>query len=104
MGVVNYYPWRIHVLADWIDLELSRWRTIDELAKNLRVPRYVLQNWQKFLSPCITLEQIQAIANYRVWSFERTVRWLDICSAHLEDLQAFSEASTKVQQLSATQS
>lgn len=86
----NYYPWDIQVLVAWLELEVSRGKSPDELADSLHIPSNILNDWLRVQSPSkwtpITLKQIQAIAQYRGWGFNQTVEWLGINASHLEEL------------------
>ncbi|HEY9878248.1 MAG TPA: hypothetical protein V6D29_07315 [Leptolyngbyaceae cyanobacterium] len=88
----NYYPWKVQVLIDWLKLELATHKD-STLASNLPVPLDMLDNWLVNPSPDITLQQLQAIAHYRGQTLEQTAEWLEIKSAHLEELtrQALSQ-------------
>ena len=89
--MLNYYPWNTKALSDWLKSEISLGKDISYLSQTLSIPERTLKEWLASSSSCswsiITLEQIQLIAFYRDWSLDRVLRWLDICSAHLKELE-----------------
>ena len=85
----NYYLWNAQLLADWLTVEISAGKSLRELADNLEISQDSLIQWLTRTVPAIRIEHIQSIAHYRNWSFERTVQWLGICSAHLAELKEF---------------
>ncbi|MEL6381433.1 MAG: hypothetical protein AAFQ89_02965 [Cyanobacteria bacterium J06626_18] len=95
MPMFNYYPWNTRALADWLELEMTTGRSLDELAEDLRVPRKLLREWLRTASPSIwstiTLDQVQSIAHYRDWSLDEVAAWLDIGTAHLIELKEMAE-------------
>lgn len=92
MIVTSYYPWNTRALSDWIKSQLSTGKTLVELSNSLQIPQYILREWRVLPSVNITLGQVQTIARYRNWSFDRTVEWLGIRPAHLEELIQNSES------------
>ncbi|NER84878.1 MAG: hypothetical protein F6K42_36260 [Leptolyngbya sp. SIO1D8] len=85
--MINYYPWKTHVLLGWLKYEISTGKDLQELERRLRIPRHILLRWLTNSLLYITLEQIQSIAHYRGWSFDAAVEWLAISPAHLSDLR-----------------
>ena len=92
--MVDYYPWKILTLMNWLKSQASTERELQELANELEIPRYVLNDWLRVSAPLawstITPEQIQLIARYRGWSFDKTRDWLGISSEHLAELNTRS--------------
>lgn len=98
MIVTSYYPWNTQALSDWIRFELSTGKTPMQLANGLQIPQYVLREWRTLPAASITLEQIQLIACYRGWDFQRTIKWLGIRPAHLEELMKGSASQNGIEQ------
>lgn len=86
----NYYPWKMKVLAEWLMLEMSTGKSPQDLAETLHSSQHLIHQWLMLPAAPIGLEHIRAIAHYRGWSFDKTVRWLGIGLAHLEELRARS--------------
>lgn len=84
----NYYPWKMKVLAEWLMLEMSTGKSPQDLAETLHSSPHLIHQWLMLPAAPIGFEHIQAIAHYRGWSFDKTVRWLGIGLAHLEELKA----------------
>jgi len=88
--MVNYSPWHIQKLVDWLRLELSVGKSSQELAENLCVSQDLLDDWLTLPLPNITLDNIRSIAHYRGWSVDRTAQWLGISSNHLAELKQWA--------------
>lgn len=88
--MVNYYPWKVQDLGNWLRLEIATGKSLQDLAEGLQIPRHILNEWLSVSSPftwsTITQDQIEGIAYYRGWSFRKTLEWLGVGSAHLEEL------------------
>ena len=91
----DYYPWNVQVLIAWLKLELTCRDSLRDLAAALKVPHQVLNSWFKDVMPAISLQHIRNIAEYRNWSMQRTLDWLDIKPAHLEELIAHESLSDR---------
>lgn len=88
--MVDYYPWKILTLVNWLKSQASTQNDLQKLAEELDIPRSVLDDWLRVSSPLawstITPQQIHLIARYRSWSFDQTREWLGISSEHLAQL------------------
>ncbi|MGF1524039.1 MAG: hypothetical protein ACFBSF_17110 [Leptolyngbyaceae cyanobacterium] len=88
--MVDYYPWKILTLVTWLKSHAPTQRELQKLAKDLEIPEHILNDWLRVSSPLawstITRRQIQLIARYRGWSFDKTQEWLGISSEHLAEL------------------
>lgn len=93
MSVKNYYPWNLQALADWIQQEIENGISRQHLESKLEISSEVMRQWlttpaSESLTAIITLAQLQSIARYRQWTVDKTAQWLDIRSAHLEEMAA----------------
>lgn len=84
--MLKHYPWKSSVLRSWLETEVRSGKTLRRLSDETQIHRDILWGWLMLSSQTITLEDIQLIAQYRHEDFEATMRWLGICSAHLEAL------------------
>jgi hypothetical protein len=84
----SYYPWNVQVLIRWLKQELTAQGNLRDLATALQVPIPVLMDWFKGAMPIITLQHIRGIAQYRGWSVQQTLGWLELKPAHVEELIA----------------
>jgi hypothetical protein len=86
--ITNYYPWNVQTLATWLRLELRTYRSPRALAVTLQVPSSSLRAWLSSPLPTITLSDLRSIAEYRRWSLQQTMGWLELKPAHMEELIA----------------
>ncbi|NER80423.1 MAG: hypothetical protein F6K42_12770 [Leptolyngbya sp. SIO1D8] len=90
----NHYPWNAAVLRTWLQVERSTQQDIWQLSNKLKISPHIVLHWLRSQSSSpmnLTLREIQAIADYRGWSFEQTVGWLDVSPTYLEKLQEHSD-------------
>lgn len=85
---LNYYPWKITALMDWLNDEISAQGSIQILSKQLSIPPQTLSQWLRGLNDHITFSHIQSIARYKGWSIQATADWLEIKPAHWQELLA----------------
>lgn len=93
--MINYYQWNTQELVNWLRSEIARAGTLQDLSDRLGIPRPVLREWLVLPFPMITLQQIQLISFYRDLSFDATVEWLEIKSAHMSELQKRSSSQNQ---------
>ncbi|TVQ08189.1 MAG: hypothetical protein EA368_12310 [Leptolyngbya sp. DLM2.Bin27] len=83
-----YYPWNVENLAGWLKLELTYHGSMQALAAALQLPTHVVRAWFQSALPTITLHQVRHIAQYRRWSVQQTLQWLELKPAHVDELMA----------------
>lgn len=81
----NHYTWNTMALVKWLRREFKHFDKTDLEAK-LQIPGSTIVSWLNEVSPSITLGHIRAIARYRGWSLSQAIVWLELKSAHIEEL------------------
>ena len=95
----SYYPWNTNALISWLKQELVHHEK-QHLEAALHIQRHVIRAWLSDPIPTITLAQIHAIANYRGWSVNQVIDWLELRPGHVQELaaQTIVEASPRTSQ------
>jgi hypothetical protein len=81
---IDYYPWNVQALVDWLSAEGALYTNPGEFAAALGISRVTLRRWKGSHLPDITLEEIYSLARYRRCSLEATIQWLGITPMHLD--------------------
>lgn len=99
---IDYYPWKVKTLVDWINTEKLNYKSPSEFAKAIGISLEVLLSWTISHEPIITLEQLYLLANYRKWTLAEVLSWLNIASTHLDYLISNAVDPLFVQESSAS--
>lgn len=89
----SYYPWNAEVLVRWLKEELHH-HGKQHLEDALKIQKQVLRSWLTAPLPAITLAQIHAIADYRGWSVNQVIEWLELRPGHVQELAAQNISET----------
>lgn len=81
----SFFAWDSQGLVSWMESELKT-RSSLKASQVLGIPIAQIQAWKNHPMPPISLNDLQALANYRGWSLEQTRQWLDIKPGHFERL------------------
>lgn len=92
----SYYPWNTNALMEWLKQELDH-HDKTYLQAALRIQRHVIRSWLSNPIPTITMAQIWAIADYRGWSVNQVINWLELQPSHVQELadQTISETGSR---------
>ncbi|HEY9302511.1 MAG TPA: hypothetical protein VIQ31_40330 [Phormidium sp.] len=99
---INYYPWNTDLLKAWIATEQAMHADLEDFSKAIGIKPDVLLKWKRVQFVDITLEQINALARYRAWTFAETILWLGIKDFHLAELKKRRPFSRRIPESSFT--
>lgn len=85
---IDFYPWNVRALVEWLQLEMSYHPNRQDLAEKLDLPYSVLRHWLTSANPTLELNHLHAISHYRRQSLTSTIAWLELKPAHVEALLA----------------